>query len=736
MTTSTAAQQLVVNATSDETKDVLTLALFGVLVAGIVLGTAGWSAYVTYTRPKDVRRVEALQRALDSVRLLENVRLQTVLLVTIPTPWRSWASMKPHVWENCGSLAALAMMAVGVIMLMAGSLREVSPDALNLRSAGLMVATIASSLYVIFRQIIYYQEKRRAGGATAVDAGYLPPSTVEPDQEVPVSAMARASHQPFVTTAMARHAALGSRPVTTNRPTTTPGTMGPRSASVSSLGTSTLPAAPSTNHSSSRLNPTSSSSRLASYARAASRTPPPPASVTVDAVQGGTAVANFYTFDWHFRNLMQILIILVEFVQLISFPLRDLFNNPALNGEGASATQDLVRILDNMMRVLTLIPDQLSALLLYQLQFWTFFGVIMAGAAVAATFAIAKYRFGRHWPVGWVFALVPVASLLYLPFLVTFVSSAACIAQTFKSQALRCNNQRAHETLYLVCSMVGFIVAYALLTVFLSADERRPTEGDITFKSSSVAFMKNMGFLMVIISLLVPAQKPVVRGLLSLIIIVTMCAYNIRQRPCYVYQINYLRTATLSMIIWTTLLVTLLNDAAVVITLGPKTIVATFATGYTVLAAGLFAGFKLHMATRRLKLCIMTRASSRPPSHARHAEPTLAGRARSMADLTTVPPVPPLPADAAAAGQSIELDKDRAGSGARTLSSAMAPGPAGTTPGGMTGSRKRSLPVVVATAAGTAGRVGGGADTGGVVTAGVGNDLKRNGSEVVLALEP
>ncbi|KAJ3352557.1 hypothetical protein GGF32_003659, partial [Allomyces javanicus] len=539
MTTSTAAQQLVVDATSDETKDVLTLALFGVLVAGIVLGTAGWSAYVTYTRPKDVRRVEALQRALDSVRLLENVRLQTVLLFTIPTPWRSWASMKPHVWENCGSLAALAMMAVGVIMLMAGSLREVSPDALNLRSAGLMVATIASSLYVIFRQIIYYQEKRRAGGATAVDAGYLPPSTVEPDHEVPIAAMSavgRANHHPFATTAMARPTVLGSRPVTANRPTATPSPMGARSASMSSLSTSTLPAAPSANHSSSRLNPAASSSRLASYARAASRAPPPPASVTVDAVQGGTAIASFYTFDWHFRNLMQILIILVEFVQLISFPLRDLFNNPALNSEGASATQDLVRILDNMMRVLTLIPDQLSALLLYQLQFWTFFGVIMAGAAVAAAFAIAKYRFGRHWPVGWVFALVPVASLLYLPFLVTFVSSAACIAQTYKSQALRCNNQRAHETIYLVCSMVGFIVAYALLTVFLSADERRPTEGDITFKSSSVAFMKNMGFLMVIISLLVPAQKPVVRGLLSLMIIVTMCAYNIRQRPCYVYQ--------------------------------------------------------------------------------------------------------------------------------------------------------------------------------------------------------
>ncbi|KAJ3349451.1 hypothetical protein GGF32_005611, partial [Allomyces javanicus] len=198
--------------------------------------------------------------------------------------------------------------------------------------------------------------------------------------------------------------------------------------------------------------------------------------------------------------------------------------------------------------------------------------------------------------------------------------------------------------------------------------------------------------------------------------------------------INYLRTATLSMILWTTLLVTLLNDAAVVITLGPKTIVATFATGYTVLAAGLFAGFKLHMATRRLKLCIMTRAHSRPPSHtappARPAEPT-AGRARSMVELATVPPVPPLPADSAAVGQAMEVDKDRTGSRARKMSSAMAPPPGGG--GGTAASRKRSLPVVVATAAGTAGRAGADGDAGGGLP--VGNDLKRNGSEVALGPE-
>jgi hypothetical protein len=42
-------------------------------------------------------------------------------------------------------------------------------------------------------------------------------------------------------------------------------------------------------------------------------------------------------------------------------------------------------------------------------------------------------------------------------------------------------------------SLVGYVVAYFLMTIFLTSYERVPTKNEIAYKSISVAFIKNMG---------------------------------------------------------------------------------------------------------------------------------------------------------------------------------------------------------------------------------------------------
>ena len=42
-------------------------------------------------------------------------------------------------------------------------------------------------------------------------------------------------------------------------------------------------------------------------------------------------------------------------------------------------------------------------------------------------------------------------------------------------------------------SLAGYVVAYFLLTIFVSSYERVPEHNEIAFKSISVAFIKNMG---------------------------------------------------------------------------------------------------------------------------------------------------------------------------------------------------------------------------------------------------
>ncbi|RKP37636.1 hypothetical protein BJ085DRAFT_7040, partial [Dimargaris cristalligena] len=69
-----------------------------------------------------------------------------------------------------------------------------------------------------------------------------------------------------------------------------------------------------------------------------------------------------------------------------------------------------------------------------------------------------------------------------------------------------------------------------------------------------------LGLLLTIDFLLVPNDFNHLRSILSLVIMIVLVCVNIKMRPCYVDQINYWRSASFCCILWTALLVTMLNN--------------------------------------------------------------------------------------------------------------------------------------------------------------------------------
>jgi hypothetical protein len=61
------------------------------------------------------------------------------------------------------------------------------------------------------------------------------------------------------------------------------------------------------------------------------------------------------------------------------------------------------------------------------------------------------------------------------------------------AETLRCHAPNISQQLYLWLSLFGYIIAYFLMTMFLTSYERIPVLNEIAFKSISVAFIKNMG---------------------------------------------------------------------------------------------------------------------------------------------------------------------------------------------------------------------------------------------------
>ncbi|KAI8367477.1 uncharacterized protein BYT42DRAFT_504476 [Radiomyces spectabilis] len=208
--------------------------------------------------------------------------------------------------------------------------------------------------------------------------------------------------------------------------------------------------------------------------------------------------------DWDSKmwsNWIQIIILIIEFFQLLTFPLRDLMTVTSFDSYRTENQTQFTHLLTLIMNAGGLMPDMRTPTW-YTYSVWTAFATTMVSLVVAVIVHTVNVRRPYKIPNRWVRWCIPVASLLYIPILTTFVSSAACqslnISTNDYASTLRCYAPQISHKLYLWLSLVGYVIAYCLLTLFLTSYERIPRYNEIAFKSISVAIIKNMGKLMCI----------------------------------------------------------------------------------------------------------------------------------------------------------------------------------------------------------------------------------------------
>ncbi|KAJ2067823.1 hypothetical protein GGH13_005157 [Coemansia sp. S155-1] len=311
---------------------------------------------------------------------------------------------------------------------------------------------------------------------------------------------------------------------------------------------------------------------------------------------------SFHHFNWSVFNVVQIGILLLEFVQLLSFPIRDLVDSIHLAGQLDSDSPDTASFIIGIISMFANLSSKF-----YIIQLWFLVAVIACIAAVMS--AIHVYNaWWPHKPIAlyWVKYLLPLANLLYLPMLVMLIGSAACLSKLgtddskgAASGLLRCNDPAINKPLYLSFTVVAYTAGYVILTAFVTSFDRIPIRGEIHYRSQGVAFLKNASMLLSIDFLLVANSYRHIRSILSLVIVLSMVCFNISTQPCFVDQINYWRTYGLCCILWVSLIVAMLtNESSTLTKLSIGGIAGSLSVGVVVL-------FILFVIVRRINLAAM-----------------------------------------------------------------------------------------------------------------------------------
>ncbi|KAJ1722831.1 hypothetical protein LPJ53_002800 [Coemansia erecta] len=330
----------------------------------------------------------------------------------------------------------------------------------------------------------------------------------------------------------------------------------------------------------------------------------------------------FYDFEWSVFNIVQIGILVIEFLQLLSFPIRDLLDSIHLSNQQGVADDNDSGTANFIISIITLFANLNSKF--YIIQLW--FLVAVIGCVVLVMSAIHGYNsWHPHKPIAlfWVKYLLPLANLVYLPMLVMLIGSASCLSkigtEDYKgasSGLLRCSDPSINKPLYLVVSIVAYTAGYVVLTTFVTSFDRIPIKGEIHYKSQGVAFLKNMSMLLSIDFLLVANSYSHIRSILSLIIVISMVCFNISSQPCFVVQINYWRSFGFCSILWVALIVTMLtNESDTLSDIGAGGIASALAVGVVVI-------FALFVIVRRIN-----RLSKKDTPHKEEQESLVEGSA-------------------------------------------------------------------------------------------------------------
>ncbi|KAJ3207339.1 hypothetical protein HDU82_003838 [Entophlyctis luteolus] len=317
-----------------------------------------------------------------------------------------------------------------------------------------------------------------------------------------------------------------------------------------------------------------------------------------------------------FGNFMQLFVLITEFIQLASFPFRDLLmysnfqQSLSFDSDGFTDTVGY-KFIETIRSITSTISSGLptiDTLVLSNIRFAIAWWISLLGIVLAALVMTIKAflhcdflsahprlkKFCKSAAEGsWVVYFQPLTSILYLivisPYIFlifvqpihkilgSFVEPLGCFSSSdqplwppelggsvlesvmnkqiaIKLRQEQCAPILLNPPLQVWCSVVGYIMAYYLLTIFKVCDEQKPREGIVTFTSRSEVLNKNGSLTLLLLYTLIPtSDSTTLRGIVAAIVLCFMIFYQIRIGSSYIRPVNFWRSISFTWVLWMSL---------------------------------------------------------------------------------------------------------------------------------------------------------------------------------------
>jgi hypothetical protein len=293
----------------------------------------------------------------------------------------------------------------------------------------------------------------------------------------------------------------------------------------------------------------------------------------------------FYSVQPTIFNGIQILVLLTEFIQLASFPVRDLFRSASFleslaQPQGSSikyfisslhallASLSTGMISSNYNYIKFAVLFWLTAFAFFIAIFFTFFYWVSEMERVSdwlspsSRKAIATFIKGR-----WIVLLLPLINLFYLVILNAFIDPLSCLSSNttptwpvaFEDQAIAAQ-ARLYQCVPIYIgapsmntwyALTAFTVAFFLFTICRISQDPIPVDGTITYTSKSELWLKMSSISLLLIYALIPTQETAMgRGLMALFLLIFMTLYNVIIGSTHIRWVNSARSLSFLSTLW------------------------------------------------------------------------------------------------------------------------------------------------------------------------------------------
>lgn len=268
----------------------------------------------------------------------------------------------------------------------------------------------------------------------------------------------------------------------------------------------------------------------------------------------------YYKINYSIFNGIQSIVLITEFFQLASFPMRDLFRNIQFLQSLQQPQGKAIETLINLLRaVLASLSTGLVSVNYNYVKFVVAWWLTVTAVIVAVLFGlvlsflqtdaaeripIAYRKELQSFVTGrWIVSILPLVNLFYLVLLNAFLEPLACFGSNstppwpaafsdIDLAALDRINEcypiyTANPIANTWLAVMGFTLAFLLFTICRTAQEPIPEDGVIAYSSRSELFTKISSIMLLLIYALVPTDSTSTgRGCIAVVILFFMVLYN------------------------------------------------------------------------------------------------------------------------------------------------------------------------------------------------------------------